>query len=539
MWNGPAQDNFDIYVKVVGAEPPLRLTTDPAADYSPAWSPDGRAIAFLRDLSGGRLAVMLVAPIGGPERKVAEVSSRFAALGAPAWAPDAKSLAIPDRDAQGADGIALVSIDTGDKRRLTSPPVASSHDYAPAFSPDGRTLAFVRAKQRGADVLALPLSTGLTPEGAGEAAHVPQLPVLRPYLDPRRPTGHRRSGNRHEVRQSVESCRRWFRTPGADAVCRRRGGQSERVATGRSPRVCQRCRRRPEYLATRPDCAGSAAFADKRSVRRLATTPARSSHRTASESPSIRTDRAMRRSGCAAATAPARCRLRRSAARDAARHAGRLAEIEIVFEANPEGNWDIFAVPASGGAARRLTTQSSQEAIPSWSHDGTWIYFWSDRTGTPQIWKMPNGGGAAVQVTRQGGFAALESPDGRFLYYTKTDDGGDGLWRMPVSGGAETRIIHDAIATRAFFVTADSIYFIKAVGEQWPLFRQPHGLRYDRDLQSPHRTDTNARQDRQSVAVLECRSRWRFAPLFSDAAGRQRAPARRALPVSRTRWRTR
>ena len=151
-------------MKVIGAEPPLRLTTDPAADYSPAWSPDGRAIAFLRDLSGGRLAVMLVAPIGGPERKVAEVSSRFAALGAPAWAPDAKSLAIPDRDAQGADGIALVSIDTGDKRRLTSPPVASSHDYAPAFSPDGRTLAFVRAKQRGADVLALPLSTGLTPE---------------------------------------------------------------------------------------------------------------------------------------------------------------------------------------------------------------------------------------------------------------------------------------------------------------------------------------------------------------------------------------
>ena len=83
---------------------------------------------------------------------------------------------------------------------------------------------------------------------------------------------------------------------------------------------------------------------------------------------------------------------------------------------------------------------------------------------------MPNGGGAAVQVTRQGGFAALESPDGRFLYYTKTDDGGDGLWRMSVSGGPETRIIHDAIATRAFFVTADSIYFIKAVAGNGPYF---------------------------------------------------------------------
>ena len=83
---------------------------------------------------------------------------------------------------------------------------------------------------------------------------------------------------------------------------------------------------------------------------------------------------------------------------------------------------------------------------------------------------MPNAGGVAVQVTRQGGFAALESPDGSFLYYTKTDDGRDGLWRMPVSGGAETRIIHDVIATRAFFVTADSIYFIKAVAGNGPLF---------------------------------------------------------------------
>ena len=54
--------------------------------------------------------------------------------------------------------------------------------------------------------------------------------------------------------------------------------------------------------------------------------------------------------------------------------------------------------------------------------------------------------------------------------YTKTDDGRDGLWRMPVSGGEETRIIHDVIATRAFFVTADSIYFIKAVAGNGPLF---------------------------------------------------------------------
>ena len=47
-WDGPRQDNFDIYVKLVGPGEPMRLTTAPDRDDSPAWSPDGRHIAFLR-----------------------------------------------------------------------------------------------------------------------------------------------------------------------------------------------------------------------------------------------------------------------------------------------------------------------------------------------------------------------------------------------------------------------------------------------------------------------------------------------------------
>ena len=44
---GPAS-NWDIYVKSVGAGEPQRLTTNPARDSAPAWSPDGRQIAFVR-----------------------------------------------------------------------------------------------------------------------------------------------------------------------------------------------------------------------------------------------------------------------------------------------------------------------------------------------------------------------------------------------------------------------------------------------------------------------------------------------------------
>ena len=98
-WDGETRDNFDIYVKLVGAGNYLRLTTDPAEDSSPAWSPDGRSIAFLRDLGENRASVLLVSPIGGSERKVGELRKPWFAGGvALAWSPQGDSLVFVDRE---------------------------------------------------------------------------------------------------------------------------------------------------------------------------------------------------------------------------------------------------------------------------------------------------------------------------------------------------------------------------------------------------------------------------------------------------------
>ena len=144
-WNGASQANRDVYVKVIGAERPLRLTFDPALDGSPVWSPDGSQIAFLREKPGGGSEVRLMPPTGGPERRLAEIAaSAEYGLG---WSPDGRRLAAADRSSPGTPlGLVLLDTETGRKEPLTSyASSAGRGDAWPIFSPDGRTVAFKRS----------------------------------------------------------------------------------------------------------------------------------------------------------------------------------------------------------------------------------------------------------------------------------------------------------------------------------------------------------------------------------------------------------
>jgi DNA-binding winged helix-turn-helix (wHTH) protein/predicted Ser/Thr protein kinase len=168
-WNGEKEGNSDIYVKLIGSEPPLRLTNTAAEEFSPAWSPDGRWIAFCRKLPGGKYAVVLTSPIPGPEQQLTEFygDQRNTLMGPLlAWSPDSRWLAIAGAERFGVvQSLFLLSPDTGEKRKITSPPVGNLFgDDCPAFSPDGRRLAFSRwnAWATG-DLYLLDLSPNLEP----------------------------------------------------------------------------------------------------------------------------------------------------------------------------------------------------------------------------------------------------------------------------------------------------------------------------------------------------------------------------------------
>ena len=146
-WNDRgALGNGDIYVQLIGAGTPLRLTADSADNRSPAWSADGRHIAFLR-CSGSEPGVFTVPALGGPERKLQATDCSLLAWEEGRgldWSDDGRLLAFPAKTSADGFSIFLLSIETLEKRRLTFPPEEHQADVRPAFSPDGRSVAFAR-----------------------------------------------------------------------------------------------------------------------------------------------------------------------------------------------------------------------------------------------------------------------------------------------------------------------------------------------------------------------------------------------------------
>ena len=145
-WEGDNGENRDIYVLSPGEPSPLRLTSDPANDGFPSWSPDGKNIAFIRRRDGVRADVMIVPASGGAQRKVREIRlSPLIASRALAWTPDGKWLCFTDEvGASGNHALFLLSPDSNSVRRLLPEEENGIGDSSPAFSPDGRWLAFAR-----------------------------------------------------------------------------------------------------------------------------------------------------------------------------------------------------------------------------------------------------------------------------------------------------------------------------------------------------------------------------------------------------------
>ena len=174
----------DLHVKRLDAEETLQLTRPGEGGSFPAWSPDGRFIAFIRRLrpaAGPRVdAILFMSALGGPERTLFSDTGLLIGSGLD-WSPDGEQLVLCTMSALGQPcRLTLVSVASGERRWLTSPPPGSVGDSYPVFSPDGRSIAFVRetGSENGLYLLGLP-GRAKAPDGDTVAHQTARVDVGR------------------------------------------------------------------------------------------------------------------------------------------------------------------------------------------------------------------------------------------------------------------------------------------------------------------------------------------------------------------------
>ena len=103
-----------------------------------------------------------------------------------------------------------------------------------------------------------------------------------------------------------------------------------------------------------------------------------------------------------------------------------------------DGNLDIHVLDLSTRQTRRLTTHRAIDTEGSWSPDGRYIYFTSDRSGGPQVYRVPAAGGTPERVTFEGSYNARPrlSPDGKRLAMVHLDRGNYRIAVMDVKSKA-------------------------------------------------------------------------------------------------------
>ena len=468
MWTGPNQDNEDIYVQMIGSGSPLRLTTDPRIDTSPVWSPDGRWIAFLRGTTSAPYLqdiseVRLIPPLGGSERRIAEVRDVMLNPAEPrylGWCPDSRCLVVTDfQGERKPHALFVIALDTGEKRQLTSPE-SPAFDTNPVVSPDGRSLVFQRFPTgAGAELYSLPLGSGLTATGPARRLTGASLNAKHPSWMP----------DGKEILFSAGGSL-WRLAISGD-------GREARIPfvgeNGLWPVVSQPQAGRPLRLAY-------VQSTDDTGIWRIET----SAPGAPATSPPVAAISSTRDEGFAQFS-PDGTRVAFQSDRTggleiwlADRDGSDAVQLTslgapgtgtprwspdgqtIVFNSSIEGQQEIYSAPAAGGKPRRLTSHPANDVIPSFSPDGASIYFTSNRTGEQQIWKMPASGGDAVQVTQNVGFFSVLSPNGADVYYTQTTGPvASPLWRLSTSGGQPTKVL-EGVVMRAFAVLESGIYYI-------------------------------------------------------------------------------
>jgi serine/threonine protein kinase/Tol biopolymer transport system component len=454
-WNGEGENNWDIYLKLVGSSEVRRLTTDPARDERPIWAPDGREIAFLRRGTGST-TLLTVSPVTGTERKLASVESER--LVDVSWWADGRWLALAGLVPGQGHGVYLVPSEGGQLRALIRA-AAAEYYTALATSPDGRRLALgvcsaaVRCHLKLVDI-----GPDLTVSGSPRSVTVRAGPEVTAIAWTREERSVVYASDSRLWRVDVDGSGSAERLDVAGI-----GAQTPAVAP-KHDRLAFALGRTTVSIhpldmtsASAPVLTSSGWDFDVRfspDGRRLAFTSTR-----LGEGTQIWTSR-----------------VDGTGARQLVQGTGKVQGSpafspdgrQIAFDyRQDDGSWSIFVVDADGGAPRPVTMEPGDENLPTWSLDGQWLYYTSEQKAGRNVWRVPVGIGHPQQITTGGSrYRVAISPDGReVLFQPRT--GGHDSWltapapvlAVPAGGGGTPRQVLPCASD--FSTNVHGIYYVE------------------------------------------------------------------------------
>ena len=452
-------------MKDVDSPTALRLTTSAASECCPAWSPDQRSLAFLR-LVENEAVLFTIPAMGGAEERRLSLTPWFGS--ALSFSPDGRLLAYSDRSEPGGPFVVkLLVLATGEVRPLTTASPEFSGDAFPRFSPDGRQVVLARlsasADVAAGDVYVVPVEGGAPRQLTRDNRFLGDLDWT--------------SDSREVlfISDRAHALRLWrVAVSGGDPVLVWPGGDpfplntlaealmdpshAFRFSAARSLNrlaVTQRAYDtnifrfdlRSPGSPTGAPIIGSSQVDESPQVspdgRRIAFTSMRSGHQ---EIWVCASDGSL----CAS--------LARTSRGGTPRWSPDGQTIAFDGWSMQNVNAEIFTIDVRTLVIRRITDDPADDVVPSFSRDGQSIYFASNRTGSWQVFRTSVVGGEARPITREGGFAAFESPSGDAVFYTRFN--APGLFRVPRDGGAERRLLDRPRCWGHWTVAPDGLFLL-------------------------------------------------------------------------------
>jgi dipeptidyl aminopeptidase/acylaminoacyl peptidase len=102
----------------------------------------------------------------------------------------------------------------------------------------------------------------------------------------------------------------------------------------------------------------------------------------------------------------------------------------ISYSIRSDGQSDIWIKPLDGGDAIRVTEDPADDRIARWSPDGSKLLFWSERTGSVNIWTVSPFEGKETLFQ-----------DGETIIFHSNKTGTWGVWTVPSSGGVAEHVV--------------------------------------------------------------------------------------------------